>query len=913
MANYETEIYELGQVQKALRSEITEKNQNDIFQWFSVGSGYYHNYFKQLKKINKKITLWPTSLVENHLVNTNNFKKFVSDAVEIQEIINFYSWLSNQDEGEGGRQSVKEETSVPPEIEGLVEEYRQNQARLNEKEVKSSGQRTVAEQVKIALAHSNIREQIMANRREREEAGEKFRDIDKTIVDLGSPKDGSVKNTLAPSYKAVQRIAFTYEGFEELSPHLQNQIISQAVELNTIGIIDLDVAIQTVSLQLGVKDISTSFVSEVVEEINDIELEIRDIEDKLSQNEAAIDILHSKATLSASEEKQLAELLKVNSSLTSSLNKTSTRFTDFVDSQSERYKQHTSAIADHQKKDQDLLEFSNAANDKVFKIQENLYDNAFKSKGIEPRGFSDLDKIAGLITVIQKDIPGIHQYASYEGAQAAAIIGGGQGQAILAYSKGVSGSVLRQAEKYATTNPNSATAKFLANNTKVFQAARRSIREIENSKLGKDVLQAVSKGNQIIGIVTNPVGSLKQWAGKKAGEQIAKRLVERFGSEALKNAPNLLLREGLKDGVKKLASQALSKAAVKVVTWAAVKLGISVTAESLNAIIPGLGVIVDVAIQAIIFVAEQTIGLAKKGLDNTWRELGWGDKFRSRDLIIPVVAAGAVAVTAGTTFIRGLIILRRSVQIAVISAIGIIIGAIIVVGLYVAISYLIAPILSTIVQFDSLSKVDYAEYGGGGGPGGGPGPGTEPGGGVYNLDCGEDSGAEIMVQAGSFPVVKKLLTGPGRSGYCIIPTKITIHWSGGWTNNDVTYNTLVERGLSCQIGTDQDGSVQQWQQMWEKKAELAYCVGGNENNYCLNNEMVGAWFIPPGTSPTKPEEKSPSEAEIQSSVNSTCFMMKQYHIPYTQIFGHYELRPGKNDPGVEFLDYFINRVKQQCP
>jgi hypothetical protein len=101
--------------------------------------------------------------------------------------------------------------------------------------------------------------------------------------------------------------------------------------------------------------------------------------------------------------------------------------------------------------------------------------------------------------------------------------------------------------------------------------------------------------------------------------------------------------------------------------------------------------------------------------------------------------------------------------------------------------------------------------------------------------------------------------------------------------------------------------------MWEKKAELAYCTGGNENNYCLNNEMVGAYFIPPGTSPSTPDEKSPSEDEIQSAVNSTCFMMKQYNLPYTQIFGHYQLRPGKIDPGVEFLEYFINRVKQECP
>jgi len=164
------------------------------------------------------------------------------------------------------------------------------------------------------------------------------------------------------------------------------------------------------------------------------------------------------------------------------------------------------------------------------------------------------------------------------------------------------------------------------------------------------------------------------------------------------------------------------------------------------------------------------------------------------------------------------------------------------------------------------------------------------------------AGSEVLVEAGGYPVEKILLTN-GRPGGCIDPTMIVIHWSGGWSSNDVTRRTLEQRNRSCQIGTDQDGSVQQWQQLWEEMAEFAWCVGGNWNLYSVNNEMVGAWF----------DTNPPSEAEIDSAVKSTCWYMKQYNIPWTQIFGHYQLWSEKSDPGEKFLnEVFIPRVREAC-
>ena len=68
---------------------------------------------------------------------------------------------------------------------------------------------------------------------------------------------------------------------------------------------------------------------------------------------------------------------------------------------------------------------------------------------------------------------------------------------------------------------------------------------------------------------------------------------------------------------------------------------------------------------------------------------------------------------------------------------------------------------------------------------------------------------------------------------------------------------------------------------------------------------------------TLPHAAPPPSAEnLDRAIASTCTMMKQYNIPWTQIFGHYQvdgMEEIKDDPGEEFLqEVFIPRVKQQC-
>ena len=156
---------------------------------------------------------------------------------------------------------------------------------------------------------------------------------------------------------------------------------------------------------------------------------------------------------------------------------------------------------------------------------------------------------------------------------------------------------------------------------------------------------------------------------------------------------------------------------------------------------------------------------------------------------------------------------------------------------------------------------------------------------------------------------------------------IVVHWSGGWENasgNNATWNTLVARNLACQIASDTDDNMLM-QPFYEQGVEMAWC-SGEWNIYSINNEISGGYVSSDGTidlrftdaqgNPTRSDgQVHPTDDIIQNAVNVTCTAMKQYHIPASQVRGHYEVpnNGGKSDPGEEFLQkVFIPKIKEQC-
>lgn len=150
---------------------------------------------------------------------------------------------------------------------------------------------------------------------------------------------------------------------------------------------------------------------------------------------------------------------------------------------------------------------------------------------------------------------------------------------------------------------------------------------------------------------------------------------------------------------------------------------------------------------------------------------------------------------------------------------------------------------------------------------------------------------------------------------CFKPTMIVIHWNAAWVPAKQTIDYLNSQGLSCHLATDSKVQLQSLE-YFGSLTERGYCAGGaggkNYNNYALNNEISGLEFDSIFNNPSHPRYEE-LKIETQKALSSTCWEMKKYDIPITQVFGHFQLVPGKPDPGTKYLEYFITRLKELCP
>lgn len=647
--------------------------------------------------------------IDPRIIDAHSFHKFVI-GTEIENLINKFK-EAEEAEKETKQKPKEQDASIPPELESLVAEYRQNQALLESEDVKSNSQRSVAEQVKIAIAHSKIKELALANSQNRVAKGEKFQNADYLLVSLGSPKSGSEKTALADSYYVAQKIAFTYGGFSKLSPELQNQIISSAVELNLVGVSDINTAIQASALQVDITNLSDSdrdnlatipggFVSTIYQEVVALDQQEIEYQAKIAANEERIIDLEKQGKI---EETQL--LAEENLHLLASIEGQSARFTDKATKLTESFKDfeknRDAKYSQIEEADRDFRDKITSADDTITSIHNNL-----KTNGVKGHIYTAMDDAQLLEQAIRKDMPGfLRPNASYDAEYAAALINHPKTQdpnlspqAILLYGKELTPTLLAKARRFALKNPDSALGKLLKTRREIFDSAGSQLRKIAASPLGKEIFKVSTGIGKVFRIVSNPISALKSWAGRKAGEQFIRILKNNVSQAVLNKIPNVLLQGGIA-GVKTFAKEAITRLVVKGVTWAALKLGISLTAESLNAIAPGVGLLVDIALQVIIFVAEKTIGYAKKVFDNVSIAL-YGEKIKARDILAIPVAGVATAVGGVIAFFGAL---ATATVAAAGSAVAITIaGTFIGVFFYIT-SIAVAPLLSTLVQLESTT------------------------------------------------------------------------------------------------------------------------------------------------------------------------------------------------------------------
>jgi len=664
--------------------------------------------------------LFPDDRIDPRIIDVYSFQKYVAGSGEIERLILKLTELNDAKEADKEIKPKEQEASIPPELESLVAEYEQNKALLEAEEIKSNDQKSVAQQVKIAIAHRQIVDRAQANRERRTEAGEKFQTEDEALVNYGSPKSESRTAALATSYKAVQEVAFNNEHFNQLSPAIQNRIISEAVDLNTISVTNINVAIESAALLIDTSDlspeeqkdisaVSSNYVHSVYDAVNTQTQQAATYEAQITENEIVLLQMEKESQSlqgKALEDKslQIKSLVSLNQNLSHKIDSLPHQFDVFVNNQTTNFQQFQKDSQARLQKDQDLLDRIDLANKSIASLHENL-----ENHGVKPHLYSPLDEASLLEAAIRHDMPGIlRPNAGFAAEETATIAGDPRVKnqtllspfAIRSVGMGLTPKLLAQAHQFAQNNPDSALGKLFKNHQDIFDAVGPQIRKIIASPLGKEITQ-VSTGlgktfgsisgffgkindripgglGSIFRLIQDPWGAFRSWAGRKAGEYVLRQLGKKLTNEALQKISGLLLKEGLQNTVKKLVTQAVIKGAAK--------LGIELAASS-----TGVGIVVAVVIEIGSWIIEKVVG-AVKALEKSI----YGEEIKPRDLLaVPAMGLAAIISFLGT--------LGTATVAAVGSAVGLIVAGTLVGLFFYIVSFAVAPLLSTLVQLQSTT------------------------------------------------------------------------------------------------------------------------------------------------------------------------------------------------------------------
>lgn len=755
MANHETEIYELGQIQLYFPKKIedlSDSDRSEALRLFSIGAGYYNQFFRK---------------DAGHKVTASSFQKEVSPG-EIQQIIDYLSKPEPEEpQVKKTKTPEKEDSTVPTEtIAALIKELEADKLKADKLEADNT--HSIADAVKRARKTWKTRhraEIIRENRlalitdeteRKRQTEIENLKNDQFFVESIDSKAESAAiiyKNTYRLAQQAI--IAQAANLGIGLTPSQIHRAVEDLTYLGVTGAVDftnfhdLNIVSQLAFVNQGITITSPLNQVDIVVQAWQKAEEIEPFSDKAEELEKQIIFADQEAeaklreSVSKFEEelkkkyldpkdlyedstKAQAELQSIQAKLLKAIPNAKLPPPPFTPLQL-----HENELESILRKEDPTklslsispeglgartvatLETTNSGN-------RNISPEAVRllSLGLTPEKLESLrnDPNSQLNKFIAGNQYGLSVYQQVH-FQLNKIVGPNSdsklGQDISANIKALSPDVISQTTKIIP-EPVRKLGQDITNKviTKPFGGISKSITNFYNRQ--SPLVQSATK------FILNPKGTLYAWVNKKIGQHAGNIILKYAGSATSKKLGNFILKEGLKEGAKKFIDAVAKKLIVETAKQAGVqgaKMAGMVAAESAIAAAAaalgistfGLSLIVGAVLMVVTAVVDATIGLAKKGLDKVWQSMGWGEKFRSRDLILPVAAGGAVAITAGIAFVRGLIIIRRSVQIAVVSALGIIIGAGIVVGLYIAIAFLIAPILSTLVQFDSLEKVDYSQ------------------------------------------------------------------------------------------------------------------------------------------------------------------------------------------------------------
>jgi len=717
MANYNKEIFDLEQVLGYLGRRVDFENEPRAPEILNTGLSYYHEYFKLTKKLKQTSAFAQDPGVTNYAT----FQKLVAPT-QVNDIILFFRSLEEEpeEEKEKPKTPVKEDSTVPAELETLVALYKEEQANQLEVDTNHSvasavirARKTWATKHQADLIREN-RLALIQDKSARDQQRE-MEDLERDLflVQTVDPKAESAQ-ALTRSLEKVSRQAVIAQA-ANLGIGLTEAQISKAVD--DLTYLDLSGAIDPTNFQ------DLNIVSQLafrnLEGIT-INSPINKLDDEVKAWQEA-----SEKDLYSDKPDEIEKQINIFDGESQKYFSTATKSFQF------RLKQNNI----------DLTDDLESAQKELLKAQSALL-KAIPNAALPSAGPTPLHQnIQVLEKVLRQSDSSILINPEGLGARTIAVLQTTNSQnrnlspeALRLYSLGLSPDKLDHLLK----DPKSPLSQYFqtAPGKSIYQQVHFQLGKIHNSKLGREIKVGLKIPTGISGnindlynrlppaaqtvtkLVLNPKGTVYAWVNKQIGERVGKQIIKKFGSATAQKLGSFVLKEGLKEGVKQFAGAAAKQliiAAAKQAGIQGAKLAGMVAAESAIAAAAvalgistfGLSLIIGAILMVVTAVVDVTIGIVKKGLDKVWQELGWGDKFRMRDLAAPLIVAAGAVVTAGAVAFGGFIFIVRTAQIAIISAVGIIIVAVVTVGLYLGFTYLVAPMLSTLVQLDSVEKVNY--------------------------------------------------------------------------------------------------------------------------------------------------------------------------------------------------------------
>lgn len=607
-----------------------------------------------------------------------SFHEFIDTEAELKPLIAKLRELNTPVETERQKSPDKEESTIPQDLEGLVAQYRENQA---DKLLNVDNPDSVEALVKRARQTWETRHRIELIQRNLEEAQKKS---DKFFANNIDPKSGD----------------------REVSYQQINYVISKVLQAKAAK---LDITLTDQELRRSINDVSELVTAGAIE--------IDDLYALNLSSELAFRNLEGKIFFSPVSKVDLDNPYKADP--------------QYNDKTAGEYYRETTKELSNDLISTDLDFFDEkvpAAKKKINDIQHNLETAIPDAK--KPNTPLQ-DHAAELQTAIRQADPTLLNInPTAPAVRTAAVLETTHSQSrevspevVVLSGLGLTPEKFSKLEEFAKSEKgaNTPLGELRRNQPDVFDQVHSQLKNLHNSKLAQEIEPKAISGisanfnklspriQGIARVVIDPVGTARNWINRKIGENIGKELIKNTSSALAQKIGSYLIKDGLENGVKALVADSTKK----IVLEAAKKIGFSIAGDSLAA---GLGAWLSIPtagaslLIAAAFIAVQETFKATFGVVQKIAKSAFGEEIKTQDLaaVGGIILSGAFV--AGASVFGGIRLVGAATKTAFISALGILLITVTVIGLYLGMIFMVAPILSTLVQLDSVEKVDYSKF-----------------------------------------------------------------------------------------------------------------------------------------------------------------------------------------------------------